>query len=297
MFICPTHVVSSYFNPRTREGCDCAALQTVSENLISIHAPARGATGPIWLGSRWVGMNFNPRTREGCDKLCKCELDCDCADFNPRTREGCDMVVCVPPQLDELISIHAPARGATQPAFALTEKVNISIHAPARGATIHNKAYSAQITFQSTHPRGVRLPTFKLTEFCRYFNPRTREGCDTTISHYGQFRKNFNPRTREGCDAQRVLYIRSLIQFQSTHPRGVRQVVVRQSHIHLHFNPRTREGCDTGFHEHLGAFPAISIHAPARGATDTTCKPAVSRWKFQSTHPRGVRHCQWDDMI
>ena len=58
-------------------------------------------------------------------------------DFNPRSREGSDSPRCaeLPP---EYISIHAPARGATdigQPGGEITQ---ISIHAPARGATHTN---------------------------------------------------------------------------------------------------------------------------------------------------------------
>ena len=54
--------------------------------------------------------------------------------FNPRTRKGCDVIRW---QRDTtyIVSIHAPARGAT--ALVLREAVHIevSIHAPARGAT------------------------------------------------------------------------------------------------------------------------------------------------------------------
>ena len=39
-----------YFNPRTREGCDGAGRRHVLLQHISIHAPAKGATG---RGNRW----------------------------------------------------------------------------------------------------------------------------------------------------------------------------------------------------------------------------------------------------
>ena len=39
-------------------------------------------------------------------------------------------------QLVLVISIHAPARGATGDGFVLEQGFNISIHAPARGATL-----------------------------------------------------------------------------------------------------------------------------------------------------------------
>ena len=100
-----------YFNPRSREGSDLRSqyatilrlqfqstlprgerlLQdSVKQRtiLISIHAPARGAT--------------------------------------------LEMLV---PKVKAKISIHAPARGATEADHGLMQQLSISIHAPARGAT------------------------------------------------------------------------------------------------------------------------------------------------------------------
>ena len=80
------------------------------------------------------------------------------------------------------ISIHAPARGATQSRATVQNSYFISIHAPARGATHHQLEYQ----------------TSKLN-----FNPRTREGCDGRRGHVAPLLfSNFNPRTREGCDIQ-----------------------------------------------------------------------------------------------
>ena len=79
----------------------------------------------------------------------------------------------------------------------------------------------------------------------------------------------FNPRTREGCD------------FEGGLPYQV---------LTLNFNPRTREGCDDYSDENMKSLVDISIHAPARGATGVIKAPYSSLNKFQSTHPRGVRH-------
>ncbi len=104
-FICEVR-----FNPRAREGRD-------AENVVKADAP----TG------------FNPRAREGrdpCDYIGKRTAKC----FNPRAREGRDTVennvigICG-------VSIHAPARGATQQQFSQGITGPVSIHAPARGAT------------------------------------------------------------------------------------------------------------------------------------------------------------------
>ena len=55
-----------------------------------------------------------------------------------------------------VISIHAPARGATHPPDHDSGDVEISIHAPARGATKRFSVFSWSSRFQSTLPRGER---------------------------------------------------------------------------------------------------------------------------------------------
>ena len=54
----------------------------------------------------------------------------------------------------------------------------VSIHAPARGATKVEKVEANEMMFQSTHPRGVRLHLVMIPGVMMGFNPRTREGCD-----------------------------------------------------------------------------------------------------------------------
>ncbi len=53
------------------------------------------------------------------------------------------------------------------------------------------------------------------------------------------------------------------------------------------FNPRTREGCDVYFLPR-GVTVGVSIHAPAKGATDLGVI-TDDYLMFQSTHPRRVR--------
>ena len=98
------------------------------------------------------------------------------------------------------VSIHAPARGATLTGKA-ADSETVSIHAPARGATPRLDAQIGElIKFQSTHPRGVRPGENILMAVIGSFNPRTREGCDTSSSALQWQNCSFNPRTREGCD-------------------------------------------------------------------------------------------------
>ena len=54
------------------------------------------------------------------------------------------------------ISIHAPTWGATPLREHHPDEVDISIHAPTWGATTSRMLLCNLLTFQSTHPRGVR---------------------------------------------------------------------------------------------------------------------------------------------
>ncbi len=85
--------------------------------------------------------------------------------------------------------------------------------------------------------------------------------------------------------------------FQSTLPRGERPCTAQGGRSMVpDFNPRSREGSDDILSNTLIIFP-ISIHAPARGATQTSFVPEMIVTAFQSTLPRGERHVQNVDDI
>ncbi len=142
------------FNPRTRTGCDFTKHGIHKAVIVSIHAPARGAT-PLNNGLKSVSC-FNPRTRTGCDlctdvgtynmrwfqsthphgvRLWYCLGFIIKQSFNPRTRTGCDFKTY----------------------FIENNSDDVSIHAPARGATSKTNCRRLATMFQSTHPHGVRL--------------------------------------------------------------------------------------------------------------------------------------------
>ena len=146
---------------------------------ISIHAPAKGAT---FCGNSAVHgtRNFNPRSREGSDvfpcypfpikKRFQSTLPrrerpsafvgcCFAFDFNPRSREGSDNSRGFV-SYTRLISIHAPAKGATQYQWVGMTVFVISIHAPAKGATAAEHWSVDKIL---------------------HFNPRSREGSDMKV--------------------------------------------------------------------------------------------------------------------
>ena len=76
--------------------------------------------------------------------------------------------------------------------------------------------------------------------------------------------------------------------FQSTLPRGERQINMSTLWKSTNFNPRSHEGSDREYCSNYNV-TEISIHAPTRGAT-LQHSILLMDWKqFQSTLPRGER--------
>ena len=185
---------------------------------ISIHAPARGATHlPKTLFRFGAFQSTLPRgERHGQRRWAAA-----CKNFNPRSREGSDSDGELVDLLKE-ISIHAPARGATHVATNLTNGAKISIHAPARGATIYTGGLAKVTLFQSTLPRGERRGVTVSNPQVINFNPRSREGSDTTrnfkfFCFYISIHAPARGATIRDCDISR-----EHVAFQSTLPRGER---------------------------------------------------------------------------
>ena len=165
------------------------------------------------------------------------------------------------------ISIHAPAKGATFDARRYAPAGKISIHAPAKGATVEEiNDYFPLVDFNprsregsdaalwwitrqgriSIHApaKGATIPSFAVTLVPFDFNPRSREGSDDEWQGRVFKIDDFNPRSREGSDG-----------------REPTACVVGND-----FNPRSREGSDNSGNG-IYYYQAISIHAPAKGAT------------------------------
>ena len=77
------------------------------------------------------------------------------------------------------VSIHAPAKGATAAPPVYRSRLRVSIHAPAKGAT-YGYRFVAQVLSVSIHAPAkgatVRIPVRRTGTFG--FNPRSREGSD-----------------------------------------------------------------------------------------------------------------------
>ena len=172
--------------------------------------------------------------------------------------------------------------------------------------------YWAFVSFQSTHPHGVR-PGNSVLVSSRYarFNPRTHTGCDLPICCVSLQPKRFQSTHPHGVRLQLVFHALRHRQFQSTHPHGVRLkdfanwLTDKAVSIHaptrgatclylrfiiriISFNPRTHTGCDLVILlscRRGESFQSTHPHGVRQQPKKTPCCLSV----FQSTHPHGVR--------
>ena len=189
-----------------------------------------------------------------------------------------------------MVSIHAPARGATPVPEPVPEPEKVSIHAPARGATLGPSLGRCCTGFR--------------------FNPRPREGGDHAAYQDGEYSNVsihapargatcrgrgsprshccFNPRPREGGDLLGHLRNLQVLGFQSTPPaRGATPGCWASRIIELvsiHAPARGATAPSSAYRR----TPLVSIHAPARGATEIADGERLAN-QFQSTPPRGGR--------
>ena len=193
---------------------------------------------------------FNPRTCTRCDQgdvIGKMGS----TDFNPRTCTRCDESGR-DDRRKHLISIHAPARGAMNPAVVFAGDSVISIHAPARGAIAVTAFKPEEVSISIHAPaRGAISISEKLIQLSLNFNPRTCTRCDRGYPSTLPGPSYFNPRTCTRCDFTDEF--RHLFGFISIHApaRGA-------------MRPELFDGVRR----------AISIHAPARGAISSGRKDA-----------------------
>ena len=81
--------------------------------------------------------------------------------------------------------------------------LSISIHAPARGATSSALAVSCVSCYFNPRPReGGDWSSLSSTLFMTHFNPRPREGGDMSRPALSSGISYFNPRPREGGDSK-----------------------------------------------------------------------------------------------
>ena len=214
--------------------------------------------------------------------------------FNPRTHTGCDLSVFDDCETIDIVSIHAPTRGATT--FSHSNKVRINCFNP------------------RTHT-GCDFLKSRFVIWLVCFNPRTHTGCDVMCKCFClSWGSCFNPRTHTGCDDPCLLLALGPFRFQSTHPHGVRLLpflgFVNISNVSIHAPTR---GATTyavtpfpvsckfqSTHPHGVRHHVIEVKIIIRrfqsthphGVRQLVTVQVVFDLLFQSTHPHGVRHHQ-----
>ena len=169
----------------------------------------------------------------------------------------------------EAISIHAPARGATERKWRTSIMYKISIHAPARGAT------NLQIIW------GLKL---------FYFNPRSREGSDFIDPVGVSFAIGISIHAPARGATLFWLMVTQTQDCISIHApaRGATYTLFQSRQRCLNFNPRSREGSDD-----IGcdqSFCHSNFNPRSREGSDGGMgKIKGGLRRFQSTLPRGER--------
>ena len=214
------HRVHRGFNSRTREGCD--SYQAIMSK---------------------VCPSFNSRTREGCDQKYQYQNP-NLQGFNSRTREGCDDSNLK--TVTEHIKFQFTHPGGVRLRRSIRASFSSWFQFTHPGG-VRRRGHNASWTlsgFNSRTREGCDCSQQWQSGRPPCFNSRTREGCDgievagyihtdvsihapgrgaTSLGVGGAFsRKSFNSRTREGCDSYSCFKECHSIQFQFTHPGGVR---------------------------------------------------------------------------
>ena len=146
------------------------------------------------------------------------------------------------------ISIHAPARGASITTIIRICRKRISIHAPARGASQSENTACMPWIFQFTPLREGLLASL--------------------FAAAGRYTISIHAPARGASYIWHSIYHPSLFQFTPLREGLLNlQTLFR---LRLYFNSRP---CERGFNAEiiLSQIQTISIHAPARGASDSFC--------------------------
>ncbi len=248
--------------------------------------PRTGSDSGCWA-SNPAPSCFNPRPRTGSDSGCWASNPAPSC-FNPRPRTGSDGLQA-DQMAESIVSIHAPARGATRSGFHHGLRFFVSIHAPARGATAAGCLLDGVEWFQSTPPHGERptaIPVSPLSSRFQSTPPHGERPLDLASLHgTGSFQS-----TPPHGERLPVRPRRNMPVIVSIHApaRGATCSSWGRARTGAGFNPRPRTGSDAD-RQGCGRDRGVSIHAPARGATPLPPPEPVEGSGFQSTPPHGER--------
>ena len=246
IFCCIGYIFCN-FNPRSRVGNDGGrTLWQIPLYGFQSTFP-RGERLRSTLLNTVLNRYFNPRSRVGNDCR-RTNKACALHNFNPRSRVGNDGTQPVCSASPQTISIHVPAWGTTF--FWFSSSFFLFYFNPR--SRVGND--SDDIVITGIKVISIHVPAWGTTGFTSFrcsasvnFNPRSRVGNDSSAQYrlrsfsmisihvpawgttYGilwdiDTPENFNPRSRVGNDMSVLSMMQDIEEFQSTFPRGERQL-------------------------------------------------------------------------
>ena len=188
--------------------------------MISIHAPAWGATPiPSSLPSRWRFQSTHPRgVRRGRPRGDHPRG----GHFNPRTRVGCDFSGQAARSAAFGFQSTHPRGVRPRLSYLSISALNISIHAPAWGATLIMTVAKIERAISIHAPAWGATTYSVILLLIKHISIHAPAWGATFATYTGG----------------------NVMEFQSTHPRGVRLFLSIFLFAYTDFNPRTRVGCD-----------------------------------------------------
>ena len=260
----PAHDRIYGFNPRPREGATGRVRASVDGTACFNPRPREGATQAVSSNGTTSEKFQSTPPRRGDAMTVRLQRDA-VASFNPRPREGATTIAHQIKQSEDLVSIHAPAKGRRGLHRLGQSNDSVSIHAPAKGRRRTASVSSRVAGFQSTPPRRGDTrgrPVGAWPASVSIHAPA--KGRPTIGDRCSSVRDSFNPRPREGATGCGSTACGNMIVFQSTPPR--RGDWRRPDDWYLEYE--------------------VSIHAPAKGRRTSLGDPRRLHAKFQSTPPR-----------
>ena len=239
-------MLTTGFNPRARAGRDA---RTVTYST--------------------VHESFNPRARAGRDvHPPRDRHGADC--FNPRARAGRDFADHAAYVLADVVSIHAPVRGATELAQA-QEGVAACFNPRARaGRDVRDaEADPHYDRFQSTRPCGARRGVHEaMTRVYKVFQSTRPCGArrDGRLDRQRRQPVSIHAPVRGATQLPGPGQERDRVSIHAP-VRGATRTWTTGDLLGLSFNPRARAGRDSRASVVNRKHVDVSIHAPVRGAT------------------------------
>ena len=223
---CPCKVHPSahvYFNPRTHEGCDNAAITNLYGSCEFQSTHPRGVRPPGKTGRRKEICIFQSTHPRGV-RLKDANEDAADAEFQSTHPRG--------------VRRHAVFINGNVPKFQSTHPRGVRHHYSLKDAR-------ALVYFNPRTHEGCDSSGPSRQSPPAYFNPRTHEGCDLRAFSWSSYSYPFqstHPRgvRRQWLDAE--LQLRSISIHAPT--RGATNVCRIRRRRFCNFNPRTHEGCD-----------------------------------------------------